>query len=128
MIRAVLEGVAYNTRWLFGYVEKFVRRRLESINMVGGGANSAIWCQIMADVLARNVRQMQDPILVNVRGAAYLAAVALGYTTFEEISGLAQVTRTYAPNPDNQPVYDSLYKEFLQIYQRNKPIYARLNR
>jgi xylulokinase len=128
MIRAVLEGVAYNTRWLFGYVEKFVGRRIESLNIVGGGANSNIWCQIMADVLGRKVRQMKDPILVNVRGAANLASVALGYTTFEEISDTAQVACTYSPNPKNQPVYDNLFKEYLQIYQRNKPIYARLNR
>jgi len=128
MIRAVLEGVAYNTRWLFGYVEKFVGRRVESLNMVGGGANSNIWCQIMADVLGRNIRQMKDPILVNVRGAANLAATTLGYTTLEEISATAQVAHTYTPTSENRPVYDELFKEYLQIYQRNKPIYARLNR
>ena len=38
LIRAVFEGVAYNSRWLLQYVEKFVKRRLEAINMVGGGA------------------------------------------------------------------------------------------
>jgi xylulokinase len=82
----------------------------------------------MADVLGRNIRQMKDPILVNVRGAANLAAAAMGYTTLEEISTMAQIAHTYTPNPQSQPVYDQLFKEYLQIYQRNKPIYARLNR
>jgi xylulokinase len=127
LIRAVLEGVAYNTRWLLGYVEKLAGRRMDPINAVGGGANSAIWCQILADVLGRTIRQVEDPILANVRGAAYLAAAALGYMTFDEISERAYIQETYTPNAENHPVYDRMFREFLQIYQRNKPIYARLN-
>jgi xylulokinase len=128
IIRAVLEGVAYNTRWLFGYVEKFTGRRLETLNAVGGGANSDIWCQILADVLGRQIRQVKEPILANARGAAYLAAIAMGSVTLDEISERAYIAHTYSPIPENTKVYDALFQEFLQIYQRNKPIYARLNR
>ena len=128
IIRAVLEGVAYNTRWLFGYVEKFIGRRIGTLNAVGGGASSDIWCQILADVLGRDIRQMKDPILANARGAGYLTSVALGHMTFDEISDRAQIKRTYTPNQENKLIYDALFKEFLQIYQRTKPIYDRLNR
>ena len=38
MARALLEGVAYNSRWLLTYTEKLARRRLDSIAIVGGGA------------------------------------------------------------------------------------------
>ncbi len=69
MVRAVFEGVAYNSRWLLKYVEQFTKRRMESITMLGGGAKSAIWCQIHADVMDRRIRQVKDPILANVRGA-----------------------------------------------------------
>ena len=51
MVRAVLEGVAFNTRWILGPVEKFCGRVMSPINVVGGGANSDLWCQIHADVL-----------------------------------------------------------------------------
>ena len=74
MVRAVLEGVAFNSRWLLKYVEQFIGRRAEAINMVGGGAKSDIWCQIHADVLDRPIRQVKDPMEVNVRGAAVLVA------------------------------------------------------
>ena len=127
IIRAVFEGVAYNTRWLLSYVEKLAKRRMDPINAVGGGANSAIWCQILADVLGRNIRQTKDPILANARGAAYLAAAALGLMTFDEISERAYIQQSYTPNPENQKIYNRLFNEFMQIYQRNKPIYARLN-
>ncbi len=85
MVRAVFEGVAYNSRWLLKYVEQFNGRPVEAINMVGGGAKSEIWCQIHADVLNRPIRQMKDPIEVNVRGAALLASAALGYLRYDEI-------------------------------------------
>ena len=78
LVRAVLEGVAYNSRWLHEAVEHFCRRRLDRIRMVGGGASSALWCQIHADVLDRTVEQVEDPLHANLRGAGLLAAMALG--------------------------------------------------
>jgi xylulokinase len=128
MIRAVLEGVAFNGRWLLGYVEKFIRRPLNPINMIGGGANSPIWCQIHADVFNRTIRQVKDPILANLRGAAFLAAVSLGYCRFEDIPDRVRIANTYLPNPDNRGIYDELFAEFKNIYKCNRRIYARLNR
>ncbi|MEW6401430.1 MAG: FGGY-family carbohydrate kinase [Chloroflexota bacterium] len=128
MVRAVFEGVAYNSRWLLKYVEQFIGRRAEAINMVGGGAKSAVWCQIMADVLDRPIRQMKDPIEVNVRGAALLASAAIGHLTYDEIGAHVPVAQNYTPNPDHRKIYDELFKEFTAIYERNGKIYARLNR
>ncbi|MFQ5614362.1 MAG: FGGY-family carbohydrate kinase [Anaerolineae bacterium] len=127
LLRAVFEGVAFNSRWLLGYVEKFVRRRFEAINMIGGGANSEVWCQIHADVLNRTIRQVRDPVQANARGAALLASVALGYTTFDEIAQRVQIARVYAPNPANRPIYEALFREYLNLYRNNRKIWRRLN-
>ncbi len=127
-IRAVMEGVAFNTRWLHGYVETFIGRRLEAIHVIGGGANSALWCQILADVLDRPIKQVARPVEANARGAAILAAVGLGYTTFEAAAQQVTLAGEFEPNPQNRPIYDSLYAAFLNLYRRNKAIYARLNR
>ena len=128
LIRAILEGVAYNGRWLLGYVEKFIRRQLNPINMIGGGANSAVWCQIHADVFNRTIRQVKDPILANLRGAAFLAAVSLGHLRFADIPDRIQIAETFQPNPENRKIYDQLFAEFLNIYKKNRRICARLNR
>jgi xylulokinase len=128
MVRAVFEGVAYNSRWLLKYVEQFIKHPVEAINFVGGGAKSGIWCQIHADILNRPIRQMKDPIEVNVRGAALLASAALGYLGYEEIASCVQVANTYSPNPDHRKLYDELFAEFIAIYENNKKICARLNR
>ena len=128
IIRAVFEGVAFNARWLLDTVERFVKRPMDNLHMIGGGANSAVWCQIHADVLNRTVKQIKDPILANLRGAGFLAAVALGHLRFEDIPDLIEVAGIFEPNPDNRAIYDELYREYLNIYKKNKAIFARLNR
>jgi xylulokinase len=128
MVRAMFEGVAYNSRWLLKYVEGLIGRRAEAVNMVGGGAKSDIWCQIHADVMDRSIRQMKDPIEVNVRGAALLASAALGFIQYDDIASRVPVARTYTPNPDHRRIYDELFREFTAIYESNKKIFARLNR
>ncbi|HEX8818609.1 MAG TPA: FGGY-family carbohydrate kinase [Archangium sp.] len=128
MVRAVLEGVAYNSRWLFTYVEKFVGRRLDSIRIIGGGARSKLWCQIQADVLDRQIQQVDEPVMANARGAAFQAAVALGHLSVDEIPQLVHIANTYEPNPKNRALYDELFGEFVNLYKQNKAIFARLNR
>lgn len=127
LIRAVFEGVAYNARWLLGYVEKFVGQRVPTINVVGGGGKSNIWCQILADVLNRRINQVENPILANLRGAALLASVALGVLEFDQIPERVRIANTFDPAPNNRAVYDQLFKEFVELYKRNWRMYARLN-
>jgi xylulokinase len=126
LVRAVYEGVAFNARWLLGTVEQFTGRRMENIHAIGGGANSDIWCQIHADVLNRTVRQMRDPILANVRGAAFLAAVALGRMTFGDVAARVPVAHTYSPTPELRRRYDAMYREFRRLYGALRPTAARL--
>ncbi|MBI4516932.1 MAG: FGGY-family carbohydrate kinase [Deltaproteobacteria bacterium] len=127
IIRAMLEGVALNTRWLLRPFEKFLRRQVRAINLVGGGANSQVWCQIFADVLDRPVRQMKEPIQANVRGAAFIAAVGLGLLSYDDVPERAACQHEYTPTPAHRALYDRYFDEFVQIYTRNKAIYRRLN-
>ena len=127
IIRAFLEGVAFNTRWLLTPVEKFLGRKLNAINIVGGGANSNIWCQIFADVLQVTVRQVKDPIQVNARGAALIAAVGLGLMSYADIPQRAEYQAEYAPTPEHRAVYDKTFREFVNLYRANKSIFQRLN-
>ncbi len=129
VVRAFLEGVAFNTRWMLDIVEKFLdNHRADPINMVGGGANSDLWCQIQADVLDRSIRQVIDPVRVNVRGAAFMAGVGLGYIRYEDVPGFIQFKNTYHPNEKNRALYDERFAVFMEIYKKNKDIYRRLNK
>ena len=105
-----------------------MKRRMDSINMVGGGAISDVWCQIHADIFDRTIRQVKDPIQANARGSAFIASVALGHMTFEEIPKHIQIKKAFTPNPENREIYDERFKEFLAVYKNNKAMCARLNR
>ncbi len=141
LIRAIFEGVAYNIKWLFIYLEKLIQKRkikdtpemtkkdkvIPEVNIIGGGANSNIWCQILADVLDITIKQVKDPIQANARGAAFIASVGLGYLTWDQIPDLIQYSNIFKPNPENRAVYDKLFNEFVNIYKIMKKTYKRLN-
>jgi len=128
VFRAVMEGVACNSRWSLKYVEKFIRRRLDPINMIGGGAKSEFWCQIFADVLEREVRQVKDPIQANARGTAFIAAVGLGELDFDDIGGLIEYENRFSPRPANRQIYDDLFQTFLRLYRAHKKICRTINK
>jgi xylulokinase len=86
LVRAVLEGVAANSAWLFAHVERFAGRRLDDVRLLGGGAQSDLWCQIYADTLERRVRRVHAPLLAQVRGVTRLAAAALTGDDAREIA------------------------------------------
>jgi xylulokinase len=122
LVRAVFEGVAYNSKWLLGYVEKFMKRPLPELRAIGGGAQSALWCQIMADVLDRTIHQVENPMQANTRGVALLAAVALGYLDVADIGGTVQIANTYTPNPEHRHTYDEQFQTFLKLYKQHSKL------
>jgi xylulokinase len=127
MVRAVFEGVALNSAWLLGAVEKFCKRRFDSLAFVGGGANSDLWSQMHADATGRQIRQVADPVLANVRGAALLTLVALGHLTLDDVPATVAIKAVYEPDPEAALVYEGLLKEFVNFYKETKGIYKRLN-
>jgi xylulokinase len=127
LIRAVLEGVAYNSRWLNEAVERFVGGRLDNLRIFGGGAVSSLWCQIHADVMDRTIERVAEPLHANLRGAALIASLALGAVGREEIRDLVPVDRVFEPDPANRAAYDRLYAEFPGLYKAQRKMFARLN-
>jgi xylulokinase len=127
MVRAVFEGVALNSAWLLDPVEKFCKKRFDSLAFIGGGANSDLWCQIHADALGRNIRQTKDPVLANVRGAGLLTLLALGQIGVGDIPATVGIKATYEPDPSAAAVYADVLKEFVNLYKETKGIHKRLN-
>jgi xylulokinase len=127
LIRAVLEGVAYNSRWLNEAVERFAGHQLDPLRIFGGGAVSSLWCQIHADVMDRTIERVAEPLHTNLRGAALLAGLALGAVDRDEVRDLVPVERAFQPDPSNRQIYDRLYGEFPGLYKAQRKMFARLN-
>ncbi len=100
---------------------------MQQINLAGGGGNSDVWCQIFADVLGVEVRQVQDPIQANARGAAFIAAAGLGAIRFSDVPQLVTHRCVYHPTPAHRALYDDRYEAFVEIYKRMKGLYRKLN-
>ena len=128
IFRAVLEGIAFNLRWAMEIMENLYQP-VKEMRMVGGGAKSDIWCQIMADVTNRIIHQVTDPDLGAAKGVALLASKTLGYIeSFSAIKQYVKIKNSYQPNPENRKLYDRLFKEFKNLYKQNKHWYRRMNR
>jgi xylulokinase len=127
IVRAVLEGIAFNTRWAMETLENLYSK-VDELTFIGGGAKSNIWCQIVADITNRVIHQVEHPHHAGAKGIALLASLALGYIeSFEDIKKYIKIKQSFYPNPDNRELYDRLFKEFKNIYKQNKGWYSRMN-
>ena len=125
MIRAVMEGVALNARWLFDTYEKFCKRRIDSVRILGGGAQSDLWCAMYAGILDRPVEKVANPRDAQLVGAALWALVSLGEMTLPEAATRVQVERTFAPEDCDRDTYQQAYADYRGLYKRLRGLGAR---
>ncbi|MGC2485425.1 MAG: FGGY-family carbohydrate kinase [Acidimicrobiales bacterium] len=118
LVRAVMEGVAANSAWLFAYVEKLAGHTLSPVRLVGGGAQSALWCQIFADTLDREVQQIDQPLVAQLRGAALLAGCALGHYSLSDVP--VPKSTTYHPSTVDGSRTGNRVDELKALYERDK--------
>lgn len=126
-VQAVFEGVALNSKWLLQGVEKNCGKPFDVVHFIGGGANSAVWCQILADVFDRKIAQIEEPVAANSRGAALLALLSIGAITQSDIKNLVGVKQIFSPNEKNTDLYQQKFEIFKTVYQKNKSIFKQLN-
>ena len=132
VVRAVMEGVAYNTKWLLGVVEALMgapkNAGREGIVMSGGGALSSVWPQIFSDVLERELTVVDDPIYSTAKGAALLAALGTKSLTLEQLRAMKPAGEVFRPQKDGVEAYTEGYDQFLQYYKNNKKSLKEYNR
>jgi xylulokinase len=114
LIRSILEGVAFEAREVIEVFEKF-GLHIRKLTMVGGGAKSGTWRQIMSDVTNKAVTSpyMQE---TGTLGAATLAGV--GASLFKDFKA-PQIGRYADSSPrDNlKETYSILYWKYRRLYK-----------
>jgi xylulokinase len=118
MVRAMLEGIGHHLRWIFETLEK-AGVPVQEANVIGGGAKSSFWLQLLADVSGVKLLQVEGPLDACARGAAMTAAVGLGYyKDFQEVEKIIRLTGAeFTPDPQKREIYDAAYANFRFIYQ-----------
>jgi xylulokinase len=125
-VRSLLEGVTFGLRDSLELI-KAKDVDIEEVRIIGGGAKSELWQQILADILGEEIS------LLNIEegpafGAALIAGVGVGvFADFESAcEEIIEVTKKIAPNSEDSQIYDNYYKLYKQLYPSLKENFAQL--
>jgi xylulokinase len=112
--RAILEGVAFSIRDCLQVVEG-LGQPIRSLRLIGGGAKSHLWQQVMADVLGKPL--LKPAVEDAAFGAALLAGVAVG--AFSDVASAAQacvrVEGVIEPDAAAHAYYDRTFELYRAI-------------
>ena len=125
--RAVYEGVALAVRHILSLAEEAAHGPATLLRLVGGGAESAFWNQLKADVTGKPAL---EPAVAEAGclGAAILAAIGTGtYPGCQAATrAMVQIRRAYEPDRALSPHYDELFAIYRGLYPALRPWFWRL--
>ena len=124
LLRAVMEGVAYQMRWALEYADGY-GVAIDEIRGVGGGCIGSAWTQIIADTLGRPLLSMAAPQDATARGAAACAIVGLGLEPDVSFARDATVIeRVHQPDSRATTAADDGYGRYRRLYEALQPVYG----
>ncbi|WP_061036086.1 MULTISPECIES: glycerol kinase GlpK [Vibrio] len=102
IIRATLEGIAYQTRDVLDAMQADSGIKLANLRVDGGAVANNFLMQFQSDVLNTEVHRPQVTE-VTALGAAYLAGLAVGFwDSIDELQDKAVLDRTFEPHDDEE--------------------------
>ena len=127
LVRAVLEGATFAMNDAVCILRDERKLPIRRIRLSGGGARSAFWRQLQADIYGvpcATINAEEGPAY----GVALLAAVGTGrYKNVREACKQAiRVTRTVRPNPRMKKLYARYYAQYRRLYPALKEQFARI--
>jgi rhamnulokinase len=115
VIRCALESLAMRYRLVFSGLEQLVGGRIETIHVVGGGAQNRQLCQATADACQRTV--LAGPVEATAIGNVLVQAIAAG-----DIGSIRQarevVCRSFTVDryePQNSGRWDAAFEKFMSL-------------
>jgi len=121
--RAMMEGIALDEAMGLQGIENVTGERVEELLTIGGGSNSDLWCQIVANTTGKPVKRLATAEASSL-GAGITAAIGAGWFEATEAAALSmagKVEDVIEPEPDTTERYAAL----LDIYKRLYPSTSR---
>ncbi len=114
--RAIMEANGYGIRMYVEMMEGMLDLEFDEIQIDGGGANSSVWRQIIADC-TNKIAVLPRSRDSTVIGAAMIAAVGTGvHGSYEEaVEKMYHVEERREPIAENVAVYDKQYTIYNKI-------------
>ncbi len=124
--RALYEGIAYSIRDILT-AARALGQTYGAIRLMGGGARSATWRQIIADVTGLTVEVMENGDASF--GAALLAGIGTGAfaTPTEAINKCVRPSSRHEPDPANHETYRNLFEIYKSAQAALAPLNHRIN-
>jgi xylulokinase len=121
LVQAVLEGVAYAARDNLAAMGGSSPPIVE-VDLVGGGARSALWAQIVADVLGIPVHRVEEGEVGAALGAARLGRLAA--TDIDPVEACSRPRRlaSFVPRASAVAAYDEAYRRWRKLYPALKEV------
>lgn len=128
MTRALMEGVAFSLRDSLE-IMRDLGVTIEQVRATGGGARSALWRQLQADVYNATVHRTvveEGPAY----GAALLSGISSGvYKDVEEACSRVKVREEVTdPDPKRVQAYDSYYEAYRSLYPATRKVMEHLSK
>jgi xylulokinase len=122
LVRAAIEGTAFNAGWLLPAVEALTGRAMSSVVLAGGAARSAGWAQVFADVLDRPVRPVVDPDTAVARAVALVAMMGPTVAADDPDALVVRTLPTLHPDPAHRSTYDASQRRFIAAFEALRPL------
>lgn len=127
-VKALLEGVAFNLRWIFENYRRDFGFEPEIIRAIGGGSVNKSWMQGIANITGKQVETIGNPTMAGALGAASCAFVGSGlFDSFQQINSCIEVKEKFDPDPSVKELYAKLFLSYKDIYQGLKKAYIDAN-
>lgn len=124
--RSVIEGICFSYKQMIE--ETLPLRSKKYINLIGGGAESTVWCQILSDITGEVIRVPAYSEYLTALGAASSAFIHNGWTedyqSFSESICADESAIYYYPVEENSELYSEQYKYFLNMYPGVKNVFS----
>jgi xylulokinase len=121
--RAVLEGVAFAFADGMRALET-AGARVDEVSVIGGGARSRLWGEILASALDRPLLYREGGERGPAHGAARLARLCSGGESVEEVCPAPAVSRESRPEPTLRDHYRDRHARYRELYQSLGPAFA----
>ncbi|NWB26686.1 xylulokinase [Pseudomonas gingeri] len=121
---AVLEGVGFGLLDAMNAVLS-AGATVERCALVGGGARSEYWAQLLANILEREIFTLQGSELSACIGAAKLGFLAMGQGTDLLRAGMPVKAR-YFPDPGQGPLLQARYRKFQGLLPAAKTLHGQM--
>ncbi|MDR0932241.1 MAG: xylulokinase [Victivallales bacterium] len=124
-MRALLEGVAFSLLDCYGLIKE-MQLPVNRIFLIGGGARSTLWSEILCDVFNLPVK-IPSPGDASF-GAALLAGTGIGVfsDSREAVNRALHIDRVLKPNAERAGQYAKLFAKYREIHDALAPIYQNL--